>query len=99
MEYHPTLIHNGHNFNEYIDDYDWNYLVATLTEYFKNNGYTSVEFTDEEFSDITWEIIDDYVSGVVYDLAQTDFGYKYGFSSSARKLVSDKLFEYFKNIL
>lgn len=41
MKYNPTLTHNGHNFNEFIDDYDWTYLVETLNDYFIKNNYVN----------------------------------------------------------
>lgn len=95
MKYNPTLTHNGHNFNEFIDDYDWTYLVETLNDYFIKNNYVKEDFFGE-FAEATLDVIDDNVYFLVYDKAKTDFGYKYGFNSYARKLISYKLLEYFK---
>ncbi len=95
MKYHATLTHNGHKFNEYIDDYDWTYSVQYLTNYFKKNGYAAEDF-DGEFADSTWETIDDFMWKLITEMAVTDMGYKYGFNSYARRLVSNKLFSYFK---
>jgi hypothetical protein len=87
-EYYATIRHQGHTKNEFLDDYDFDYVVDDVIEYFKGHQWGMEDF-EEDDCDNALEVIEDTIRYLVEEQAVTDFGYKYGFDSYAYHSIAE----------
>ena len=95
-EYYATNRHEGHTKNEFLDDYDFDYVVDDVIDYFKGHQYGMIDF-EEGDCDNALEVVEDTIKYLVEDQAVTDFGYKYGFSTFAYPSIAEAVMEEVRN--
>lgn len=66
--------HNGHTMNEYLDDYDFNFIVDEAEKIFRNDGFEA----NDIITDDGYDMIEELIREIVKQKACTSFGWKYG---------------------
>lgn len=96
--YCGSCAHKGHTMNEYLDDYDFNFIVNEMYEELKDNGYGADDMS--EVDEDVFDMIEECIRDIVENKACTDFGWKYGSWTAAavRSIVEDIIEEVRKKL-
>lgn len=73
-----SLTHNGHKYDDYLDDNDFLMLSDRLYNDFVRKQVSIDDFIEDEYRDNLIEYAKDAVMDFVTDEAVSNFGYKYG---------------------
>ena len=95
-EYYATHRHMGHTKNEFLDDYDFDYIVEEMTEFFRKYKYSKENGDFDEDGSDALDLIEDAVREVVEEKACSDFGWKYGFDTFAYSSIAEAILEEIK---
>ena len=87
--------HNGHNYDDYLDDNDFIELSKRAFVKFNDCQVSLEDFTEPEFRERLIDEVEDMVKDFVFDEAGDFFGYKYGtLHGSGYRNVAEHIIDY-----
>ena len=87
--------HNGHNYDDYLDDNDFLEIAKRMREHFNKCNVTIEDFLDAEYREKLIDDVEDEINDFVSYEACDSFGYKYGeLYGGARRAVAEHIIDF-----